>query len=82
MYEEVVAETAKDELLYHVYGADALPKNDGTVMIIDSNMYPNMRGDTKEMDRMAASVLRLVFGVLKGHGEVDEDLTRVWVLPL
>jgi hypothetical protein len=31
---------------------------------------------------MVASVFRLLFGVHKGGGEEDDELTKVWVLPL
>ena len=62
-------------------GVDALPKADGTVMLIESNTIPSMEINRPKL-QMAQSVLRLLFGVLKGGGEVDEDMTQVWTLPL
>jgi hypothetical protein len=85
MFERVVAESAKDNLLYHVFGVDALPKTDGSVMFIECNISPNMvhpEGAMVANNRMVRSVFRLLFGVLKGEGFVDDEMTKVWTLPL
>jgi glutathione synthase/RimK-type ligase-like ATP-grasp enzyme len=84
MFERVVAESAKDNLRYHVFGVDVLPKASGDVMLVECNIYPNMiqaAGAMVANDAMVRSVLRLLFGVLKGGGEVDDELSKVWTMP-
>jgi hypothetical protein len=82
MFERVVAESATDNLRYHVFGVDVLPKASGAVMLVESNIFPNLERELPAIDRMAVSVLRLLFGVLKGGSDVDEEMTKVWTVPL
>jgi hypothetical protein len=82
MFERVVAESATDNLRYHVFGVDVLPKASGAVMLVESNIFPNLDRGLPAIDRMAVSVLRLLFGVLKGGSDVDEEMTKVWTVPL
>jgi hypothetical protein len=80
MFERVVAESANDNLRYHVFGVDALPKTTGDVMFVESNIFPYIANMPCNF-RMARSVLRLLFGVLKGDGAVDAEMTKVWAVP-
>jgi hypothetical protein len=80
MFESVVAETASDNLRYHVFGVDALPKAAGGVMLVESNVFPDVSKWESNV-RMVESVLRLLYGVVKGGGEVDDELTKVWTMP-
>jgi hypothetical protein len=80
MFERVVRETAEDNLQYHVFGVDVLPRSTGDVMFVECNIFPNIP-DFKHYNDLAASVLRLIYGVQKGDGTVDDDLTKVWTLP-
>jgi hypothetical protein len=81
MFERVVAESAKDNLRYHVFGVDVLPKASGAAMLVECNIMPSA-DKTDPQDLMAVSVLRLLFGVVKGDGEVDDEMTKVWTAPL
>lgn len=80
MFASVVAESAEDNLKYHVLGVDAVPQASGSVMFVECNMFADMKLAPPK-DRMAFAVLRLLFGVVKGGGEVDDDLTKVWTAP-
>jgi hypothetical protein len=80
MFESVVAATAKDNLLYHVFGVDVIPKATGDVMFVECNIFPHM-GVERPKDSMAFSVLRLLYGVLQGADEGDDEMTKVWSLP-
>jgi hypothetical protein len=80
MFEKVVKASAKDSLRYHVFGVDVLPKTTGDVMFVESNIFPYVPDDAHHV-RAYASVLRLLYGVQKGVGEVDDDLTLVWRIP-
>jgi hypothetical protein len=79
MFERVVAESANDNLRYHVFGVDVLPKTTGDVMFVESNIFPYIANMPCNF-RMVRSVLRLLFGVLKGDGAVDEEMTKVWAV--
>jgi hypothetical protein len=77
MFERVVAETAADNLRYHVFGVDVLPRNAGDVMFVESNIFPYMPNKSNKVE-MALAVFRLLFGVQKGGGDEDDELTKVW----
>jgi hypothetical protein len=49
-------------------------------MFVESNVFPGMR-IRRTKARMALSVLRLLYGLLQGDGEVDDEMTKVWSLP-
>jgi hypothetical protein len=49
-------------------------------MFVESNVFPGLRIRPPKA-RMALSVLRLLYGVLQGDGEVDDEMTKVWSLP-
>jgi hypothetical protein len=80
MFERVVGETARDNLQYHVFGVDVLPRTTGDVMFVECNIFPNIP-DLCNNSIMATSVLRLIYGVQKGNGALDSDLTKVWTMP-
>jgi hypothetical protein len=80
MFERVVAESANDNLRYHVFGVDVLPKTTGDVMFVESNIFPYTSNRPFNV-RMVRSVLRLLFGVLKGDGDVDDEMTKVFAVP-
>jgi hypothetical protein len=76
----VVGETARDNLQYHVFGVDVLPRATGDVMFVECNIFPNIP-ERIHNNIMATSVLRMIYGVQKGNGAFDDDLTKVWTLP-
>jgi hypothetical protein len=80
MFERVVRETAKDNLQYHLFGVDVLPRTTGDVMFVECNIFPGIMDGFND-GAMATSVLGLIYGVQKGNGAWDDDLTKVWTLP-
>jgi hypothetical protein len=82
MFERIVAESANNNLMYHMFGVDVLPKASGTVMFCECNIFPNLGISGASKVGFVLSVLRLIYGVVKGDGEVDEEMTKVWSIPL
>jgi hypothetical protein len=50
-------------------------------MLVECNIMPAVEKKDPH-DLLAVSVLRLLFGVVKGDGEVDVEMTKVWTAPL
>lgn len=86
MFDKIVSATADDPYRYHIFGLDAVPREDHSVQIIECNPFPNLITQQAPLaranlidggctaTRMLASVLRLLFGMEAG---VPDDLIEL-----
>jgi len=70
MFDKILAATLDDPHRYHIFGLDAIPREDNSAQIIEINPFPNIAQQQEELidgtrmyTRLLASVLRLLFGM-------------------
>ena len=89
LFSDAIANTApggaegKGKLRYHMFGMDALPKSDGTVSLLECNVFPYLMSTPEFKGAhfpVIEGIFRLFFDMKKGGGEVDDEMTKVWPL--